>query len=96
VPPDHALHCPWGLARARFIRFRTDNRLAPWLRRGAELLVLDLFPQQAHGALEDGGRVTIRDLSAKERLKLRLERPGPKLGTSRKYLLQRAGTRRAL
>jgi hypothetical protein len=69
VSPDNALHSPRGLARTRSIRSRTDNPRAPRLPRFAELLVLDLFPQQAQGALEDGGGVTIRDLSAKERLK---------------------------
>ena len=69
LTPDHTLHRPRPLARARFIRSRTDSRLASRLRRRAELLVLDLLPQQPHGALEDGGGVAIRNLPAKKGLK---------------------------
>jgi hypothetical protein len=69
LAPDFTLDRSRGLARTRSIRSRTDNRAGTRLGRGAELLVLDTFQQQSHGAVKDRRGVTVGDLTTEQRLK---------------------------
>src|SRR5712691_12371228 len=50
------------------IRFRTDRLSRPRLRRRSQLRLPDLLEQQPDGAVEDLTGITVRDLTAQERL----------------------------
>jgi len=65
-PPGHALRLVGSVPRPAPIRPGTDR---PRLRRRADLLSLDLLEEQRDRAIEDGGRIAVRDLAAQERLK---------------------------
>src|SRR5437867_11234000 len=75
APPDRALDFPRDLARAESrladgaIRPGTDRRTGTRPRRRPELLLLDPLEQQGQGPVENGARISVRDLAAEKPLK---------------------------
>jgi hypothetical protein len=74
APPDRAPDGSRDVARGdgalpdRRIRPRTDRPRRPGLGRRPQLRPLDLLEQKAQGAVEDGARIAVRDLTAEEGL----------------------------
>src|SRR5260221_8557015 len=72
TPPDPALDLPWDIPRRNNrcsklpIRPGTDRTTCPRLRRRPQLRFLDLLEQQGDGAVEDRGRIAVRDLAAEK------------------------------
>src|SRR5258707_9465863 len=74
APPGPALDVPWDIPRRNNrcsklpIRPGTDGTRCPRLRRRPQLRLLDLLEQQGDGAVEDRGRIAVRDLAAEQLL----------------------------
>ena len=73
--PDRALHVSRGIARSEhafpglLIRPVTDRVRRPRLRGCSPLRLLDFLEQKGDRAVEDRGRITVRDLAAEKGLK---------------------------
>jgi len=65
-PPGHAPGLVRGVPRSVLIRPGTDR---PRPGRRAGLRPLDLLEEQRDRAIEDGGRIAVRDLATEQRLK---------------------------
>jgi hypothetical protein len=74
TPPGRALDVPRDVARSDDgcpdlpIRPGADRTRCPRVCRRPHLRLLDLLEEQGEGAVEDRGRITVRDLAAQEGL----------------------------